>query len=507
MTSRPRYQDRRLDLTLSVLLWGSLALGIVISALTEGVTPVVSAAALISGAYVIAMQTFPRRLRDTDGVGELLAVLGVVASLISVAITGGITSPYLLFLAGPSLFASVFLGLRIGLETALLTSSGLVVVVATLGQEILQSQVLQVALFYVLLALTSAQARRLLGEAQARGDQLAEATVRTEAKLVRLEAAHSALTSLSELANAAELNPVSVGQAALRDLALTTKYEGGQVVLNDDSGTVVVARRGTLGAPQARIVFPMTLGDRLLGHVDLWTGEAGHDAIDPDLVTEALRPVTLAFDNIMLLRTIARRAVTEERTRLARALHDDLGPTVASLGLGIDVAMQQHSVEPALGRHLTTLREAATALVEQIRRIVADLRHEQTPSLVEQAHLLAADFDADGPAILVDIDEQRPPRTAISGQIAAIMTEAVRNAVEHSNADSIHIRGQVDHESGVLEIVDNGSGFDPDTLVEGHFGLVGIRERARSIDAELAITSPPGGGSSVYLRWGSPEGS
>ena len=111
-------------------------------------------------------------------------------------------------------------GFRIGIETALLTSTGLIVVVATLDQEILQGQVVQVAFLYVLMAVAFAQARRVLVEERARSAALVEASEITDARLRRLEGAHSALSSLSELASSADLNPVSVGEAALRDLAL-----------------------------------------------------------------------------------------------------------------------------------------------------------------------------------------------------------------------------------------------------------------------------------------------
>ena len=223
--------ELRLDWTLSALHWGSFTLGAILSILVNGTNAATLTSAAIAGAYVVAVQATPRRYRNEDSIGELVAVVGVVASLVAVALTDGINSPYLLYLAAPSFFGGAFLGFRIGVETALLTSSGLVAVVAALDQQILQGQVLQVALLYLLVAVTFAQARRVLVEQQERSAALVEASELAAARMRRLEAAHAALASLSELASSAELNPVTVGQAALRDLAHLVPFAAAQVTL------------------------------------------------------------------------------------------------------------------------------------------------------------------------------------------------------------------------------------------------------------------------------------
>ena len=494
--------ERRLDWTLSALHWGSFTFGVIVSFLVGGAATETTLAALIAGAYVVTLQVVPRRLRNRETIGELLAVVGVVASLITIALTGGVDSPYLLYLAAPSFFAGAFLGFRIGVETALLSSTGLIVVVATLGQEVVQGQVIQVASLYILMAVAFAQARRLLIEEQERSAALTEASRVSDAKARRLEAAHAALASLSELATAAELNPVSVGEAALRDLALLVPFIGGIVTLNDEDGPVVVARRGSPGSNDERSLFPIGLGDRVLGHVALWP--LPDDPLEPrrGVIEEVLGPVTLAFDNILLLRSIAGRAVQEERIRLARELHDDVGPALASLGLGIDVALQQPGTTADAARHLEGLRRSVTSLTEDVRRTVADLRHDPVRSLVEQAHRLVGEVDGDGPSVLVDLDERRTPRAALATQLTAIMTEAVRNAVEHAEARSIRIEGTVDRDRGELIIADDGGGFDTAAERAGHFGLVGMRERAADAGARLAIESHPDTGTRVVVAWG-----
>ena len=188
---------------------------------------------------------------------------------------------------------------------------------------------------------------------------------------------------------------------------------------------------------------------------------------------------------------------------MARDLHDDIGPSLASLGLAIDMAIHQYEPEPTLARHLESVRRHVTSLVENIRRTVSDLRHQAVSSLVEQAHEAAAEVGAEGPAIIVDIDERRPPRLQMSNQLGAIITEAVRNAVAHSHSRAIRLTGSVDRDQGWVTVADDGKGFDPGIEPHGHFGVLGMRERATKIGAALEVDSKPGDGTRVTVSWGS----
>ncbi|NNC74316.1 MAG: hypothetical protein HKN93_02270 [Acidimicrobiia bacterium] len=490
--------ELRFDWTLTVLHWGALAIGLLLSASQLDSTSRVTGAALIAGGYVVVMQVMPRRLRAGRPLGEILAIAGVLAGVIAVGLTGSVTSPYLLFLAAPVFFAAVFFGARIGLETALLASIGLAITAGFEDQDLISGEFLQAVAFYLLIAVTFAQARRLLVEQRALTESLQEATALTARRMERLSAANGLLESLQDLADTSDLNPVTVGEAALRDLSLLAPFRGGRVTVERDGSSLTVARRGVQGRDDEAEHFAMSVGGVTVGDLYLWPD----DPFDREIVADALRPVALAFENIRLLKEIAHRAVREERVRLARELHDHLGPSVATLGLGIDMAIHQHEPTPRLSHHLETLRSSATRLVEDIRAKVSDLRHEDSPSIVEHATRLAAEAGAEGPAILVDIDERRPPRPAVSFQLQAILREALRNALDHAAADTISVSGLVDWDHGKIAIVDNGSGFDPTAIAEGHYGLVGMKERATKIDGEVVVESTSGRGTTVSVHWG-----
>lgn len=245
----------------------------------------------------------------------------------------------------------------------------------------------------------------------------------------------------------------------------------------------------------------MDIGGRGIGRISLWAAPEMRTDELHETVDVAIRPVTLAFDNILLLQQIARRAVHEERTRVARELHDEIGPSLASLGLALDMAILQYDTDPDLAVHLESTRRHLSSLVENIRRTVADLRHDEVDSIVEQAHRIAAEIGPDGPAVVVEINEHRPPRPAVANHVGAVLTEAVRNAVGHSEARVVKLEGSIDRDAGWVTVSDDGKGFDTNLQPDGRFGLVGMRERAATIAGTLVVDSQPGQGTSVKLEW------
>ncbi|MCZ6662723.1 MAG: hypothetical protein O6951_07340, partial [Actinobacteria bacterium] len=131
----------------------------------------------------------------------------------------------------------------------------------------------------------------------------------------------------------------------------------------------------------------------------------------------------------------------------------------------------------------------------------ADLRSTPGPTLT--ARLLQATSALDGdPPIVIDIDERRPPRPALIGDLTSIVTEAARNAHLHSKASKILILGRIHRDWGTAQVRDDGLGFDPTHEPEGHFGLIGMRERAEKIGATIEFDSMSGTGTTVTIEWG-----
>jgi signal transduction histidine kinase len=202
-----------------------------------------------------------------------------------------------------------------------------------------------------------------------------------------------------------------------------------------------------------------------------------------------------------MVQKLARLAIQRERVRLARELHDDIAPSIASVGLALDMMLLSDDIDVEQRRNLDATRSNVTRLVESIRNRVQDLRADRTMSLVEVAHSLVAEVDTDGPTVIVDIDERTPPRPAIAMEISSLITEAFRNAVSHSGGSLIRVTGRIVETDGWIAVEDNGVGFDADQPPLGRYGLIGMRERAGLIGAELEVHSQKGAGTTVTITW------
>ena len=143
-----------------------------------------------------------------------------------------------------------------------------------------------------------------------------------------------------------------------------------------------------------------------------------------------------------------------------------------------------------------------TELVEKVRSSVAMLRRADTTTVVEHIHRIAAELGSGPPAIVVAIDERSPADGAVATEVGAILIEAVRNAAKHADAQKIRIDGYVDAEEGRISVDDDGRGFDAGADYPGHFGLVGMRERAAAIGGFVDIMSVVGRGTTLTVVWG-----
>jgi signal transduction histidine kinase len=309
------------------------------------------------------------------------------------------------------------------------------------------------------------------------------------------------LVRLSQDVSAGRLNAVEVGAETLDTVLTRLPGSAGKLAIEGDNGLVVLAARGVPDPNGQLNRIPIKTSDSSVGMMELVTPQPLADD-DRAAVEAYLRPLGIAFANLQLLQDIAGSAVAEERLRLAREMHDEIGPSLASLGLSLDLAAMQKAEDVALVADLKVLRSNVTKLVEDVRAKVADLRSTPGPTLTARVLQATSGFNG-SPVIVVDIDERRPPRPALIADLTSIVTEAVRNAHKHSSATNIVVSGRIHRDWGNCQVRDNGVGFDPDYEPEGHFGLVGMRERADKLGATIDFESSEGVGTTVTIEWGS----
>lgn len=499
MTASPAPWESRVHRTVVLGLWVALIVGIVSSFASSGPTGLALSAAAIASAYVLGSTLIPESTyRIRFGV-EAICLTGAVVVLIAMTMTGGASSPYLLLSMGPPIFATLYGGPRAGLATGVLSGALLVLVTLAADADVIDTTP-ALALYLVFVLLVSV-IRRLLEDIHQQATTLAAEKASATEQLARLEETHGALLRLSEDVSTGRLNAIEVGADTLDTILARFPGSSGSLAVEGDNGPVVLASRGIPVENGHVYTLPLSTSDTDVGSLELTTSES----LTPGELAETaaiIHPVSVAFANLQLLQDIVGSAVAEERVRLAREMHDEIGPSLASLGLALDMTAMQQAGNPEVASDLQVLRSNVTKLVEDVRASVADLRNAPGPTLT--ARILQATSILEGdPPVIVDLDERRPPRPAQIGDLTSILTEAARNAHEHSNATKVVISGQVDRAFGSCSVVDDGTGFDPDHEPEGHYGLIGMRERASKIGATIKFDSKPGVGTAVTVEWGS----
>ncbi|HXF86609.1 MAG TPA: sensor histidine kinase [Anaerolineales bacterium] len=205
--------------------------------------------------------------------------------------------------------------------------------------------------------------------------------------------------------------------------------------------------------------------------------------------------------------TVEKLALSQERNRLARELHDTLAHSLSEIAVQLEALKTIWRKDPARAQDimdqtlLTTrkgLQEARRA-IQALRAAPLDdlglvLAIRELAEAASRRAELRLHFHAP------DSIHNLPPE--VEQCIYRIAQEAISNVVEHSQAR--HLRVELEQKDGrfALLVADDGCGFDPAHPPEdGHFGLRGMRERAEMIGAALTVQSAPGQGTQVSLAW------
>ena len=205
-------------------------------------------------------------------------------------------------------------------------------------------------------------------------------------------------------------------------------------------------------------------------------------------------------------RSESARAV-EERRRIARDLHDSVSQALFSTVLHTRTAQKalvQDGGSPSgtVGRSLGTIAELTRSVQGEIRSLSSELRRDPfhdglVAALARHASGLGA---SDGLTIDVSGPRSRLPLSQrVEIQLFAIVREALANVARHAGASAAQVRVEAQQEELLVEIRDNGHGFDPADGHPGHFGLDSMRSRAAEIGGRLTIATAPGSGTVVRV--------
>jgi signal transduction histidine kinase len=199
----------------------------------------------------------------------------------------------------------------------------------------------------------------------------------------------------------------------------------------------------------------------------------------------------------------------EEKERLSRDLHDNLGSQMALLSNNIenlDINLKKHQV---LDENIEKVKGTSKQLLQTLRETIWILNKEQVTTqeffdkLIDYTHRYLQSY----PAIQLQVKEDflfpQNLNSTEALQLFRICQEAISNACKYSGSTNLLLQGNTQLTFFEISIHDFGKGFDVNTVNEdGHYGLKNMQQRAKSINAKLVITAATGRGATVVIKIG-----
>jgi PAS domain S-box-containing protein len=284
----------------------------------------------------------------------------------------------------------------------------------------------------------------------------------------------------------------------------------------EDRGAAVEVIDRALGeAKDFKLDFRVVLPDGSIGHVhslgrpvlsdagDLveFTGMA-MDVTERKLAEEALQR---SVEQLRALAEKSQNVREEERTRLAREIHDELGQALTGIKLDLRSVIDRPLPRQAQARTIQAILHSVDETIQSVRKIATDLR----PGVLDDLGLVAAvewaaqDFAARANArcTMSLPPENMAMAPAVATALFRILQEALTNIARHAEATEFSVRLDEEGDIVCLEIRDNGRGFQEAQLAPVRtLGVLGMKERALLLGGALTISSSPGNGTTVTAR-------
>lgn len=211
-------------------------------------------------------------------------------------------------------------------------------------------------------------------------------------------------------------------------------------------------------------------------------------------------------ESLELLQELSARrdhAREEEKTRIAREIHDELGQQLTALRLGLGtIGFQVEHKRPIVPERVRALLGMVDESIKTVRGIATDLRPAVLDSGLEVAlqWLTLRSHEQTGIDCACEIDPPLSPLNSYQ-EIALfrIAQESLTNIARHAKANHAQVRLMCEDGKCRLEIQDDGCGFDANAAGRGSFGLIGMRERALMLNGDMHILSVPGQGTKVCV--------
>ena len=496
----------------------------------------------IAAALVVTFATFRsfRPLTYRAGIHSLVLTLAETALHLCIVVATGLwLSPFAFTLVVPVVMAGFARGFGFGLRIAVVAAAAVSVPTVMLASD--QNAAVRLSVVWstllVLVALVSAYGRTVSGEADRERDLALD-------RLGRLADANALLYSLHQVAQTlpSSLDMSEVLDSTVSRLRELIDFDSLIVLLFDDTdahwqvvrqeGCHLPARLGPTDLPdgmreaiaQAMVVsrnelggvdgagFDKRSGSGLYGSLSARGAIMGLIALEHrdtkrfdhragGLLAGFVPPLAMALDNARWFARLRTVGADEERTRIARDLHDRIGQSLAYLAFELDRLVNRHNSGADLGQSLDHLREDVRGVIREVRDTLYDLRTDVSessslPTILEQFAGRVSDRTGLEFEIVADEDHRLP--LLQEREMWRIAQEAMTNIERHAKATQVRVTWRCDGGRAAIRISDDGIGFATGNSGRlDSYGMLGMRERASSIGATLDVQSTPGAGTSI----------
>lgn len=265
---------------------------------------------------------------------------------------------------------------------------------------------------------------------------------------------------------------------------------------------------GSVGVIRSAISVPILAGNDMLGMFSIaYKRHQNWTAQDIDYLVDIGRLLGTAVHHAQVARKTIDLEILMERKRLCGEIHDNLSQLIGSLNLGAEAALlsceesNPARIQSDLERIRSTSQEAAKMLREEMLSLRAPTN--ETEGLVQRVRESLQRFEQYW-RIEIDLQVQDGLEPLIVStqtelQFMRILHESLSNVLRHAMASHVSVLLQGDQNWLHMQIHDNGSGFDPETVSNERLGLRVMHERAESLGGELTIESGNGIGTRVRV--------
>jgi signal transduction histidine kinase len=516
---------------LSACRWGAAMIGLAWAAPAAAAGDLALVATLAVAVFLASWRTFrPIRLGDSNQVQTAIAINDVAILSAAIGWSDGLTNPFVGSVLVAVAVVSFGWGLRAGIAAA---TTALVVTIAV--DTIVNSTLSTPSPLGVLAVVAAAI---FPGVGQYRLVHMEDRRQKMSRDLGRLRDTNELLGVLNDLARTlpSSLDLEDILQSAREQLTTTFRADRVLLLTHEDGRWSPQLQDGfeldpvlddvelpepLFTASTARTVIhvddlmPLTgrTGSGLYGRLTVNGEDAGMVAVetflprqysptDIELLDGMTDVLALTIANARQFAQLRGLAAAEERTRIARDLHDRLGQWLTYIALELE---RINAGEPEPSADLKRLHEDTQGAIRELRDTLIELRASVTPER-PLAMLLGEVVDRFQRRSEIDVTLALPKdRTlhlpaVVENELLRIAQEALTNVEKHAMASRAHVGWSIEGGRGILTIEDNGRGFTPGKGIRGTaYGLVGMRERAAAAGAILEVTSEPGQGTVITV--------